>query len=775
MSKLPKLLICLAVLMSLVLGGPFASAQGVLVDMGGVRPIPLPRPIHPPRPELPPASYKVESIDVHVHLVDQVAKVGMSQTFQNTGSQQMEVCFLFPLPYDGAVDQLTLMVDGKEFEGKVLPADEARKIYEDIVRRNQDPALLEWMGSGLFRTSVFPVPAGAKRTVNLRYTQICRQSQGLTDLLLPLRTARYTSGTLDSLKITVAIESSEPIKNIYSASHAVDIERNGERRAEVKFASKNEIPASDFRLFYDATPEGLGASVVSYRPDTNDAGYFLLLASPDIRATSEKPPAKTVVLAVDRSGSMSGEKMEQAKDAMRFVINNLREGDTFNIVAYDSVVDTFRPELERFNDQTREEALGYVAGLYAGGSTNLAGALERSLGMLTDSSRPSYIVFLSDGIPTTGETNEAKIVEAATKANHTRARVFSFGVGYDVNSRLLDRLVSANFGQSEYVRPEENIETAVSNVYRRISTPALTDVKLTFDVEGAKTSDGPIATRTYPAGAFDLFAGDQAVIVGRYTKPGDAKVVLTGSMEGKQQQYDFPAELVESSADDTNAFIAKLWAARRVGEIIDEIDLRGKNDELMKELVDLATKHGILTQYTSFLADETNAQPTDLASNLRRSGELAEEALAETEGQYAFSQRAAKANFRNAPQADAMSLGGFGGRGGESREAAAMPALQGEDVKRQLAVGNSLWYNAKDNRAEVATNILQRGRKTFFQQNGRWVDSSLSEADQRNTTKIVRYSRDYFDLIARHGQHVGQYLSIDDPVVVMLDGKVYEW
>jgi Ca-activated chloride channel family protein len=771
MSKLPRLLSCCALFASLLMGGTLASAQGLLVDMSVRHPMPLPRPIHPSGPVTPPSSYKVESIDIHVHLVDQVAKVTMSQTFQNTGSQQMEVCFLFPLPYDGAVDQLTLMVDGKEFEGKVLPADEARKIYEEIVRKNQDPALLEWMGSGLFRTSVFPVPAGAKRTVNLRYTQICRQAQGLTDLLLPLRTARYTSGTLDSLKVTVAIESSEPIKNIYSASHKVDIERNGDRRAEVTFASKDEIPASDFRLFYDATAEGLGANVVSYRPDKDDAGYFLLLASPDIKATSEKPTAKTVVLAVDRSGSMTGEKMEQAKDAMRFVINNLREGDTFNIVAYDSAVDTFRPELERFNDQTREEALGYIAGLYAGGSTNIAGALERSLGMLTDSSRPSYIVFLSDGIPTTGETNEAKIVDAATKANHSRARVFSFGVGYDVNSRLLDRLVSANFGQSEYVRPEENIETAVSNVYRRISNPALTDVKLTFDVEGAQTSDGPIVTRTYPAGAFDLFAGDQAVIVGRYSKPGDAKVVLSGSIEGKEQSFDFPAKLVESSADDTNAFIAKLWAARRVGEIIDEIDLNGKNDELMKELVELATKHGILTQYTSFLADETNARPTDLASNLQRGGEIAEESLAETDGRYAFSQRATKANLRSAPQADALSLGGLGG----SSAPAEMPALEQAQMKRQLAAGNTVWYNSKADCAEVATNILSCGRKTFFQQNGRWVDSTLSEAEQQNTIKVERYSREYFDLASEHGQHVGQYLAIDAPVVVRLDGKVYEW
>ena len=695
-----------------------ALPQGLLVDVAPHRHQPLPRPILTPRSETPPGSYKIDSIDVQVKLVDQVAQVGVSQTFQNTGSRQMDVCFLFPLPYNSAIDKLTLMVDGKEFEGKLLPADEARKLYEDIVRKNKDPALLEWVGTGLFRTSVFPVPPGAKRTVNLRYTQVCRQSQGLTDFLLPLRTARYTTGPLTSLNVTVAVQSSEPIKNIYATSHKVDIERNGDRRAVVKYLAKDEIPSSDFRLFYDATPEGIGASVVSYRPDVDDAGYFLLLASPDIEAATRNPPAKTVVLVVDRSGSMTGEKIEQAKGAMRFVLNQIREGDTFNIVAYDSAVETFRPELERFSAENHDAALGFVEGLYAGGSTNIAGALKRALGMLNDSSRPNYLVFLTDGLPTAGETNEAKIVEAVGSANRARARLFSFGVGYDVNSRLLDRLVAANFGQSEYVRPDEDIEAAVSNLYRRVGTPVLTDVQLAFDVEGAQVSDGPIVTRTYPNGVFDLFAGDQAVIVGRYSKPGAAKVTLGGTVEGQQQVYDFPAELVASSPDDTNAFIAKLWAARRVGEIIDQIDLHGRNDELIKELVMLATKHGILTQYTSYLADENGALVGDLAGNVRRSGEVAEESLAEFEGRYAFSQRAAKSSFKAAPQADALSLSGLGSRGGTALHE--LSAVERERLQQAAVAGNAMWYDARNQRSAVASNILQRGRKTFFRQGGRW-------------------------------------------------------
>ena len=170
------------------------------------------------------------------------------------------------------------------------------------------------------------------------------------------------------------------------------------------------MPTSDFRLLYDVGRGKLSTRVLSYRPDKDEDGYFLLLASPEIKAADEERPKKTVMFVIDRSGSMSGKKIEQVRAALKYVLNNLREGDLFNIIAYDSEVESFRPELQRFDDKTRKAALGFVEGIYAGGSTNIDGALRTALGQLQDSSRPSYVVFLTDGIPTAGETNEMKIV-----------------------------------------------------------------------------------------------------------------------------------------------------------------------------------------------------------------------------------------------------------------------------------------------------------------------------------------------------------------------------
>ncbi|MEN1678886.1 MAG: VIT domain-containing protein [Planctomycetota bacterium] len=766
---------------------PAAFGQGVLVNEREDLQARLPRVWTRPAPRPAPSTYKIESIDVNATVKDQVAKVQVSQKFRNTGSQQMEVAFLFPLPDGAAIDQLTLMVDGKELAGELLPADEARKRYEAIVRQNQDPALLEWVGRGMFRTSVFPVPAGADRTVTLRYNHLLRASGSLVDFSFPLATAKYTSAPVEKLSVRVAIESPRPITNLYSPSYQLKIDRPSPTSAVVKHTAEGVLPSADFRLFFDSPrgdagsdsgDGGIGASVVSFRPDKTEPGYFLLLANPTIEAKETEPLAKTVLVVVDRSGSMSGEKLDQAKGAVRQVLGGLREGDTFNIIAYDSQVESFRPELQPADKASIDAAGAFVDGLYAGGSTNIDGALGRALGMLQDSSRPNYVLFLTDGLPTTGEKREARIVENTKGTNNVRARVFAFGVGYDVNSRLLDKLARVNFGQSEYVRPNEDIEAAVGRLANRLDSPVLTGVTLTVDVEGASLGSSAVSG-VYPRGEFDLFADDQTVLVGRYSRPGDAKVTLTGAVSGEEVSYNFPAKLTEESLDDTNAFVGRLWAMRRVGEIIDIVDLEGKNDELIKELVDLATTHGIVTQYTSFLADET-ADHNAIADNRRRARVLTD-GLAATSGRFGFQQRGAKLRLQRAATATprfAAPSQGFGGRQPEAELAEAPIAVRRESLGLRAA-GNAWYYDAKADRSRIAGNIRQIGRKTFFQRTeGKvlvWCDSSVNAEEQKNAKPIERYSREYFDLVAKHGGHVAQYLAVDEPVVVKLDGVVYRW
>lgn len=761
-----------------------ANAQGILINVNANEHVILPRPPiagpyrdwRPP-PQTEQSSYKIKQLDVNLKLDGQIAQVQTTQSFVNTGNRPMEVCFVFPLPYDGAVDQLTFLIDGKEHPAKLLDAKEARRMYEEIVRKNLDPALLEWMGAGLFKTSVFPVPPGAERKVTLRYSQLCRQWDGLTDFIFPLSTAKYTSQPIEEVKFQATIESETEIKNVYSPSHEVEIKRPDNRHAVISYTAKNTIPTDDFRLFYDVGKGLVGSKLLSYRPDPKEDGYFLLLASPEIKSADSQAAKKTVILAIDRSGSMSGQKIEQAKGAAKFVIEHLHEGDLFNLVAYDGDVQAWKPELQKFDDQSRKAALGYIDGLYAGGSTNISGALTTALSQLHDANQASFVIFLTDGIPTDGETNESKIVAAAKAANTVHARIFDFGVGYDVNSRLLDKLASENFGLTEYVRPNENIERAVAALYSRISSPVMTGVKLAIDVEGAK-SESATVNRIYPKDVVDLFAGEQLVIVGRYKTPGAAKITITGkvgaagtSSDGAEQKFDFAATLADHSGDQSQAFIEKLWAVRRIGEILDQIDLKGHNEELVKELVSLSLQHGIMTPYTSFLADE-NAR-RDVAVDSKTVTERLSDLDRYAEGEQGVAQRANKHAMQNMNQsamASPASLGrslasGLGGAAAEPAELSS--AVRGKEFFGAVAA-------SKDEDAKVVQNVRQIGRKAFFRRDQRWIDSSLTPDQEKNVVKVQRFSTQYFELIDKYPGETSKYLSFDEPVTLLLDGQAYE-
>ena len=766
-----------------------ASAQGVLIFTS--RPAPLPRISQlPPTAPSPHSSYKIKELGVQARISDQVARVQVSQSFVNTGSLPMEVQFLFPLPHDGAIDKLTLLVDGKEFPGKLMASREARAIYESIVRSNKDPALLEWMGMGLFQTSVFPVPPGAERKVTLHYNQLLKKDRGLTDFLFPLSTAKYTSHAVEKVDIQIAIESSIEIKNVYSPTHSVEIKRPDAKHAIVSISRVNEVPISDFRLLYDVDQGQVGASVISYKPSASEDGYFLMLASPQIKAADAERPKKTVIFVVDRSGSMSGKKFEQARAALKFVLNNLREGDLFNIIAYDGAVESFRPELEKYHEETRKAAIGFVEGLFPGGGTNISGSISTALSHLKDNSRPNYVLFLTDGLPTVGTTNEGQICQTAKDANQVRARILTFGVGYDVNSRLLDRMARDGFGLSEYVRPDEDIEAHVSTVYRNISSPVLTDVAIRFELDGLKTEEGPPVTRVYPKTNFDLFEGQQLVVVGRYKKPGAAKVVIQGRVGSEEQKFDFPANLTEKSADESYSFVEKLWAIRRIGEIIDQIDLSGKNDELVKELVELSTKHGILTPYTSFLADDTMRPVLSGVDGVRRAHSSLKK-LDEASGLGGVAQRSAKGAFQNALNA-ATPNPGFAPVE-ESKTASDLSASTASRVRRNEKVGSTAtnpvsgsnsYRDIETDKLVSADSVRQYGSRAVYSrsQAGKseqiLVTPETAELDlDRDKDKIEivdRFSEPYFALIQANTATENQILSQQrdgEHLLIKLRGK----
>jgi Ca-activated chloride channel family protein len=764
---------------------PQAWSQGIIIDR---------------RPRVPVArSYEIREVNIDARVRDQVAEVQVSQTFHNPGSFPLESEFLFPLPEEGAVQNFVLLVDGRELPGRLMSKDEARRIYEEIVRTKRDPALLEYIGRGLYRTSVFPIPPGADRKVTMRYTQLCKRDRDVVEFAYPLSTQKFTAKPIQRLIVQLSIRNKEAIKSVYCPSDDATIRRLGDHEVEVRLDRHDIVPSNDFRLITTLAEGAFSASLLSYRPNEAEDGYFLVLASPEVRPADTRPRPKTVIFVLDRSGSMAGKKIEQARRALKSMLNNLRDEDLFNIVVYDDRVESFRPELQRYQSRTREDAGRFVDNIREGGSTNIDSALKTAVAMIQDSSRPGYVLFLTDGLPTAGEVNEMRIAEDCRRANGRRARVFCFGVGYDVNARLLDRLSGGNSGTSEYVKPDEDIETHVGRFYSKMTSPVLTDLQLGLA--------GIDINRTYPRDLPDLFDGGQIIVAGRYRQSGSTTIRITGKVGDERRTFEFPAELARAYQGSTHDFVERLWAVRRVGDLIDQIDMNGQNKELVDELVSLSMKYGLLTPYTAFLADE-RVPLHAMGDNLRRAGESLQ-ALNEVSGQAGVAQRGFKQEYLNAARAPGQQgnapqapiilgtqgggngpaqpnaaqggrmMGGMGGMAGGMRRTTRFSDRYGYMEPQALATGAAsgrVLVEAEASRIDgqsAQSKVRQIGTKTFYFKNNRWVDSSVKPEEDAKAVKVVQFSDDYFRIARSQKAEYNQYLSQSEPVTVKLDGTVY--
>ena len=477
-------------------------------------------------------------------------------------------------------------VDGHPVEGEVLPADRAREIYLDYLRRHRDPALLEYVGRDTFQARVFPIPPGGTRRIELEYTELLTPEGGVYRYRYPLDTERFSYRPLEEVKIEVELGGKAPLGAVYSPSHKVAVLRPEPTRATVSYSEEDVLPDRDFYLYYSFAEEAVGLALITYATEGED-GWFLLLFTPtQARGT---PIPKDIVLVIDKSGSMEGEKIEQAKAAARYILKHLGEGDRFGLIAFNEEVDRLTEGLVEATSERIAAAVAEVERIYADGWTNIHGTL------LSTSERPKYVIFLTDGLPTAGETDTGRIVRDVTAANAAGARLFVFGVGYDVDPQLLDLLAQKNRGTTSYVTPQEDLEGVLTSFYAKIARPALTDLSL--DVQGVAVYD------FYPPRAPGPLLRGAAHPGGRGTRapgrpPSSSRGVRGGAEETYVLNVEFPAPA--EGAD----FLPRLWASRKIGHLLKRIILEGESEELVQQIVELATRYGIATPYTSFLVEE---------------------------------------------------------------------------------------------------------------------------------------------------------------------------
>ncbi len=728
--KVLKAIGCVALVLAVV---------GVMAqDAMACRVIPSPMPIV--RPEMPRrAPLETRSHTADITIKGQVAQVAVNAVFYNPNPFVMEGTYFFPLEANASVDTFEMDINGTMVKGELLDADKARGIYEGIVRQMKDPGLLEFMGTKMLRCRVYPMNPNSETKVKLTYSLALKAEGGLYEFNYPFRSAKPEAGTIGSVALRVKVEQPDGIKTVYSPSHQVDVKRGSDNEATLGFEGTKVDPERDFKLYFSTSKKDVGVSVITHKPAAED-GYFILSITPSVEEKAGEAQPKSIIFVLDTSGSMAGEKIEQAKNALRFCVNSLKPADSFSLITFATEPVAFREALIPASKENVKAALDFIDKIEARGGTAIHDALALALKTIKGAKGLPMIVFLTDGLPTIGETNTEAILKAVAAANADKARIFVFGVGYDVNTELLDRLAGDNRATSDYVTPKENIEVKVSNFYQKVASPVLSDLKL--DIPGLKTYD------VYPKTLPDLFRGTQLMLLGRFQGGGAKAIKLSGTVAGKAQEFVYETTFAETP---DNAFIPRLWAVRKVAYLLDEIRLRGKNKELEDEIVKLGKQYGIVTPYTSFLVVEDSARP-QLAGRFREAEARFERGARDGRGGQSAVEHArqlgeAKSGAAPAPAKPAGDLYGFA-----------------DEDKRNLGL----------DRAAAAT-IVNIGDKTFYRKaDGYLVDSLYDEArDKGKITEVKAFSDEYFALLKKH-PGIGIYLAKGEPIIIVIESNVYK-
>jgi Ca-activated chloride channel family protein len=810
----------LALALSLLVGAPAQATGWVMIDPALVRTPPVARTVQPPnihwpfnpRPPVTPVrppllkgsvsfGLHLQSQDVQVTVADQVAKTYIKQVFANDTDQNLAGTYMFPLPQDTTFSSFSLHIDGKPVEGKILEAEAARQQYEEIVRRMVDPGLLEYADYKTVRARIFPIPPHGTKTVELEYTQLLKAENGMLKYSFPLK-SEGQSDPSDEIKVKVDLSSKQGLRAIWSPSHQVTLQRDGDHKAKISLLEKNSLPDKDFLLCYSVSDKELAANLLNHKNPGED-GYFLLTIAPPLNVN--KAISKDVVFVVDTSGSMQGQKLEETKRAIKFVLNAMNPDDRFGIIQFNTDVDYFKSRLMPVTGENKKAALNYVEELEARGGTNINDALQSGCQLLNEvTDRPAYLILMTDGEPTVGEISEAKIIKNV--APKREVRLFDFGVGYDVNTRLLNKLAESHHGTSQYVEPNENLEIAVGNFYQKIKSPLLSDVKI--DYEGVETKD------VYPREVKDIFAGTQVMLLGKYKQPGKCTVKLTGKVNGVAKAYSFP--LTFQGEETANTYLPRLWAMRRIGHLTDVAHDNGNSREVIDEIVALSKKYGIITEFTSFLVTDpsennlrlghgvamtpppppgvgggfmsafsaTDAGALRAARPVSASRSDVARKIAHRE---ASAQRFGQSNevgmdaasMKGAPMMQQVAQAQFAAPGDAFGGGARDFEIGGGSVSGSLAVKKAKTVNQLKDMNYVAENKQIAGAvksvadKTFYLRGDVWVESAIDAAKEAHAKVITFASKEYFDLI-RTSPAIAKYLAVGQQVMLEFNGQVYK-
>jgi Ca-activated chloride channel family protein len=777
-------------------------------------------PIDPVRPTPPPSNlpFRVTNSAINVRIDENIATTSMEQTFLNQTGRDLEVRVLIPLPAGAAINNSALSMNDQMVEGKLYNAQQAQSIYESIVNQRRDPALLRFAGENLYEARVFPIPPNQERKLRFSYTQVLTPTGGLYDFRHILAGSQMYKDGVEKFSFDCTIHSKSRIGPVYSPSHQVSVQRPDENTATIKLSGANMSSDADFKLYYSPSTEDVAMRVIAHRNSDTEDGYFMLIGRVDEQLEKSKILPKEVVFVVDTSGSMQGEKIEQTKKALKFCLSSLSESDRFNLITFSTDVNGLSSgNMLEASKANVAKALTAVDQIEASGGTNIDGALRAALGsdFTAGSTKAKMVVFMTDGLPTVGVTDPQSILgDAVAASQKNKVRVFNFGVGNDVNTHLLDKLSLQAEGVSTYVSPREDIEVKVSDFYSKIKNPVMTDV--VFDFGSAS-----LANSIYPKKIPALYRGGEITILGRFKGTGPAEITLSGNVAGEPRTIKLP--VTWPGRDIGNSQLPRVWAMRKIGHLLEDVRLHGENQEMIKEIVELSQRHGIVTPYTSQLVlepgmeqnwrnrpgdmpvangrnrgvfgdrDGGGAQPPAPAAAapadalrmqeaVAKKAEAAAKSVGETArrenvGETANALARVEQELKDAKQSAAADQGAFDDANKrkevQERRTLAGFALKADkafDERRAGKAGEEKNLAESLERAEAAT-LKQVGARTFYNRGGVWVDST-AKSDVKPTI-IKLFSKEYFDLL-KSDTTLGPVLAMSGKILVVVDTKLYQ-
>ncbi|HET6879337.1 MAG TPA: VIT domain-containing protein [Pirellulales bacterium] len=541
-------------------------------------------------------SLEIESQKVDVRINNGVAVTTVTQVFRNSAAQPLEALYTFPVPREASVSNFSMWINGKEVIGEVLERQQARQIYQQVTRvERKDPGLLEQVDFKTFEMRVFPVPARGTQQVQITYYQPVDYDSGYGTYVYPLEMEEAAGKTTGELSLLVDVKSAIPLKRTWSPSHgeALVTAEMGPGRYRAGIEQAQGDLGRDFVLVYELERERMGLDLVTSRTAGED-GYFMLLVTPGA-AFDEPRKQVNVTYVLDVSGSMNAAgKLDVARQAALEGLKAMREGDTFNIIAFNIAPTALAAQPLPVNEENRQRALDFLGALEGRGGTDIVPALEQALTMQMPNAR-NAVLLLSDGQAT--DVNDHSGLLAAVRRGPAGTRVFSFGIGNEINRPLLDRLAIETGGLADYLSGQDEVPRKIGLMQMKLASPVAENLKLRID--GVEIDD------LWPQQVPNLYRGQQLTLFGRYRGAGEAKLTLAGDLLGKRETLTATLDFPQANAD--NPEIERMWAWRKIDGLLSQVRERGESADLKGRIVEAGTKYSIVTPYTAFLVLENEA------------------------------------------------------------------------------------------------------------------------------------------------------------------------